>query len=154
MKYMVSFVLFFLLYGCSTNAIHHDEAKALQEASIVLNTLYFEKNYQKAYDMFDEGFKKAYSVKDLEHTVETLKEGYGKLLKLESDSFQPVAGRRVMVLFFIGEHGKRRSYHQVTMIGDANGYKVYGLYVDPEPIKGTNLKQAFKKGKNDNKKDQ
>jgi len=123
----------------------HDAEKAISDTSKALSALFFKKDYAAAYEMFDAEFKKAYLPENLEGSVVEMITGYGRIKRLDIDSYSASKSSEFLSLYASGLNEKGVTYHRFILKGSGKkGYKMYGLHIMPSPFPVTKDRVTFK----------
>jgi hypothetical protein len=133
-----------LLAGCRVTAtvIRHDEQRAASEAAQILSLVYIARDYDRASERMHPERRVARD--ELARLVARVEAEHGAVQGIARDSFLPMPGQNAMSLFFTADNEKGSTYHRVTVLGDADGYRVTGVDVQGEPYPLEQLRQAFR----------
>jgi hypothetical protein len=118
-----------LLTACQVPVILHDEDMAASEAGAVLELLYIRGDHQATHCRLHPD----------------VQPGPGPVMQLRLDSYQPMPGQRAMIVFFEGANERGQTFHRITVLGDAGGYRVGGLFVQMAPYPLDKLRHRFSK---------
>ena len=143
------FIVSIILSSCgltkSPEPVVHDAEKAVSDVSKTLSALYFKKDYTAAYEAFDAEFKRAYLPENLEGSVVEMITGYGRINRLDIDSYSASERSEFLSLYASGLNEKGVTYHRFILKGSGKkGYKIYGLHIMPSPFPVTKDRVTFK----------
>ena len=117
--------------------------KAVSDTNQFLKALYFDERFAEALRLADPTLRNSASPADLENIVKKTKQEVGDVKKLKADSYLMTQGRS-MELFYVGTYEKGTLYHRLVLVGDASsGYKVSGVWFQPEPYPEQALRRKF-----------
>jgi hypothetical protein len=136
-------VLLLAACGLPLAVVRHDETRAAAEAVQVLGLVYVAHDYGRAHARLHPGVRDGGELPDLGRLVANLEARRGSLQEVERDSFLPAPGERTMVVFFRAVHERGPTYHRVTLLGDAEGYRVSELAVQLEPYAPEPRRQPY-----------
>lgn len=126
--------------------IYHDEDRAALEAAQALKLIYFDQNFQAAFDRWIPEFKEHNKADDFKKVVDWFTKKYGKLSKIQSDSYQTVFGKKAIIIFFTSMAERENPVFRVWMDGDGKeGYKVRAIYIQDRFLTGDKPRLPFKK---------
>jgi len=129
--------------ACTFQRVAHSPVKAAFNANQFLKTLYFDENCGAALELSDEQLRRSVTVENLKKLVDEIKQERGGLRSLTADSYLMTQGR-TMELFYIGKYEKGVLYHRLVLMGDSSsGYRVSGVWFQPDPYPENRLRRKF-----------
>ncbi len=141
-----SFIIVLLLLSlsaCHFQSVRHSPVKAAFDANQFLKSLYFDEDCPGALRLADEQLRRSATADDLKKMMDEMKQERGALKTLRADSYLMTQGE-TMELFYIGEYERGVLYHRLVLMGDASsGYRVSGVWFQPEPYPENPLRRKF-----------
>jgi hypothetical protein len=131
------------LAACHPQAIKHNPVRAAFDTNRFLKALCFDQDFAGALNLADEPLQQFVSAERLGRMVEENNQKWGALTRLRADSYLMTLGR-TMELFYDGEYQKGVLYYRLVLVGDAStGYKVSGIWFQPDPYPENTLRRKF-----------
>jgi hypothetical protein len=135
--------LVFGFSGCRIQTVKHSPVRAVIDTNQFLKAFYFDEDYAKALDLASGQLRQSATTDDLKKMVEEMKQERGALKTLRADSYLMTQGD-TMELFYIGEYEHGVLYLRLVLMGDASsGYRVSGVWFQPEPYPENPLRRKF-----------
>jgi hypothetical protein len=134
-----------LLTACQFRVILHDEDRAASDAGAVLELLYIRGDHQATHRRLHPDVQPQVTLGQLVQLASHVTAGPGPVMQLRLDSYQPMPGQRAMIIFFEGVNERGQTFHRITVLGDAGGYRVGGLFVQMAPYPLDKLRHRFSK---------
>lgn len=130
------------LSGCEYQAIKHDPHKAVLDANRFMKALYLDENPSEALQYCDERMRVPNATDNLTNMIKKTRQERGSLRKLSASSYVMEQGS-AMQLLYVGTYEKGVLYHRIAVEGNADGYRVVGVWFQPEPYPQSELLHNF-----------
>ena len=136
-------ILSLFICGCRMETVKQDPTRAVSDTNQFLKALYFDKNFDEAFRLAAPTLQTSATPVDLENMVKEAEERAGAIKSLKAESYRMTPGKS-MELFYVGTCEKGSLYHRLVLEGDASGYKVSGVWFQPEPYPDDVLRRKFR----------
>jgi signal recognition particle receptor subunit beta len=143
MKTILTVVIIALSSACTFNASKQNPEKAAASAVEFAKVAFIDRNVDKAYSLLDPEFQ-AIAPKEKLNEALAVVNAPTTPTTVTATEFEPVAGQDGMMIYLIGENGSEKFYYRLGMKGtEEKGYKVAGIFRNPEQYPPSELKQPL-----------